>query len=107
VGLDVGQGEVVMVGAPAASTPTTRTSGRMAARAAAIPAISPPPPMGTTTVSASGASSASSSPMVPWPAMISGSSNGGTSTAPSVSPRALALAMQSSTACPLMRTVAP
>ena len=32
-----------MVGAPAASTPTTRTSGRTAARAAAIPEMSPPP----------------------------------------------------------------
>ena len=96
-----------MVGAPAASTPTTRMSGRTAARAAAIPAMSPPPPMGTTTVCASGASAASSSPMVPWPAMISGSSKGGTSTAPSTSPRALALAMQSSTAWPPMRTVAP
>ena len=71
-----------MVGAPAASTPITRTSGRIAARAAAIPEISPPPPMGTTTVVASGASEASSRPMVPWPAMISGSSKGGTSTAP-------------------------
>jgi hypothetical protein len=63
--------------------------------------------MGTTTVVASGASEASSSPMVPWPAMISGSSKGGTSTAPSASPRVLALAMQSSTAWPAMRTVAP
>jgi hypothetical protein len=96
-----------MVGAPAASTPTTRMSGRIAAMAAATPAISPPPPMGTTTVSASGASAASSSPMVPWPAMISGSSKGGTSTAPSSSPCDLALAMQSSTAWPPTRTVAP
>jgi hypothetical protein len=96
-----------MVGAPAASTPTTRTSGLTAARAAAIPEMSPPPPTGTTTVSASGASAASSRPMVPWPATISGSSKGGTNTAvPSVH-RSLALAMQSSTAWPLIRTVAP
>ena len=94
-----------MVGARPASIPTTRTSGPDPARAAAIPETSPPPPTGTTTVVASGASSASSSPMVPWPAMISGSSKGGTNTA-SPSRHVLALAMQSSTAWPLRRTVA-
>ena len=36
--------------APAACTPTTRTSGRSALTAIAIPASSPPPPVGTSTV---------------------------------------------------------
>ena len=81
------------VGAPAASTPTTRTWGRGPAirppgpirrgwfprvRAAATPDARPPPPTGTTTTSASGASSASSRPMVPCPAMTAASSKGGT-----------------------------
>ena len=63
--------------------------------------------MGMTTVVASGASSANSRPMVPWPAMISGSSKGGTNTASPSRHTSLALAMQSSTAWPLIRTVAP
>ena len=40
----------------------------------AMPEISPPPPTGTTTTSRSGRSSIISSPVVPCPAMISGSS---------------------------------
>ena len=51
--------------APAASTPTTRTSGRVHASAVATPEMRPPPPTATTTTSASGASSASSRPTVP------------------------------------------
>ncbi len=96
-----------MQAAPDGSTPTTRTPGRSAARAAAMPEMSPPPPTATTTVSASGASSASSSPMVPCPAMISGSSKGGTNTAPRSSPKRLAATMQSSTVSPPSCTVAP
>ena len=65
--------------APAASTPTTRTAALVWASAVAIPEIRPPPPIGTTTTSrSSGASSTSSRPMVPWPAITRGSSNGGT-----------------------------
>ncbi len=45
--------------------------------------------------------------MVPWPAMMSGSSNGGTNTAPRSAANRLAAAMQSSTASPPSLTVAP
>ena len=100
-----------MVGAPAASTPMTwgrvAPGGVARATAALIPDMRPPPPTGTTITSASGASSSSSSPMVPWPAITSGSSNGGTYTAPWSTANCLARAMQSSTTSPSRRTVAP
>ena len=53
-------------------------SGSSAASAAAIPEIRPPPDTGTSTTATSGASSAISRPMVPWPAITSRWSNGGT-----------------------------
>ena len=64
-------------------TPMTRIAGEADLIARAMPAMRPPPESGTTTVSRSGQSSSSSSPMVPWPAMTSGWSKGGTSTRPS------------------------
>ena len=63
--------------APAACTPTSRTSGRSDFTATAIPAASPPPPMPTTMVRTSGHCSRISSPTVPCPAMMSGWSKGG------------------------------
>ena len=54
----------------AACTPTTRSSGRRAASAIAMPDARPPPPTGTTTVPGpSGSCSTSSSPSVPCPAI--------------------------------------
>ena len=67
-----------MGAAPAASTPMTWAPLARPRKPAATPEMSPPPPTGTSTTVASGTSSASSSPIVPWPAMTSGSSNGGT-----------------------------
>ena len=68
--------------APAACTPTTRTSGRSALIARATPPSSPPPPVGTSTVRTSGACSSTSRPRVPCPATMSTWSNGWISTAP-------------------------
>jgi hypothetical protein len=50
---------------PLAWTPMTRTSGRSALTATAIPAAIPPPPMPTTIVRTSGRCSRISSPTVP------------------------------------------
>ena len=70
-------------GAQAATwTPITSTSGRAALTAIAMPEQSPPPPTGTTTRARSGTSSSSSSPSDPWPATMSGSSNGCTKASP-------------------------
>ena len=66
-----------------ASTPITRAPGSRARIATATPAASPPPPTGTTTVAVCGACSAISSPIVPWPAITSGSSKGGIRVMPS------------------------
>ncbi len=52
-------------------TPMTRTSGRCALTAAAMPASKPPPPAETTTVRTSGHCSRISRPQVPWPATMS------------------------------------
>ena len=67
---------------PAAWTPTIRTDGCSARSAIATPDSSPPPPHGTTTTSRPGTCSASSSPIVPWPAITSSSSNADTNVAP-------------------------
>ena len=56
--------------------------GHSALIAVPIPDASPPPLTGTSTLSTSGRSSAISRPIVPCPAMMSGWSNGGTSTPP-------------------------
>mmetsp|Transcript_18395 Transcript_18395/g.49810 ORF Transcript_18395/g.49810 Transcript_18395/m.49810 type:complete len:215 (+) Transcript_18395:287-931(+) len=56
------------------STPMTFTFGLSVFAASAMPAIRPPPPTGTTMASTLGSCSSSSMPMVPVPAMISGSS---------------------------------
>ena len=55
-------------------TPTTWILGSADLRAKAIPPSRPPPDNGTTTVSKPGNSSSSSRPIVPCPAMMSGSS---------------------------------
>ena len=55
----------------------TRTAGRSALTAVATPLARPPPPIGHEHGRESGRSSTISSPIVPWPAMIRSSSNGG------------------------------
>ena len=67
-----------MAGESSGSTPTTRLPWA----ATAIPEMSPPPPTGTISVVVSGRSSTTSSPTVPWPAIVSGWSNGWTSVRP-------------------------
>ena len=88
-------------------TPTTSTSGRADLTAIAIPLQSPPPPTGTTTFARSGTSSSSSSPSEPWPATMSGSSNGWMNASPPSRARSLARTRQSSTESPPMCTTAP
>src|SRR6476659_1394585 len=61
-------------GHAAEETPITARLGLSACRAMALPAIKPPPPTGTTIMSRSGTSSRTSKAMVPWPAMMRGSS---------------------------------
>ncbi len=63
-----------IAGQAAAWTPRISISGRSALTAVATPLISPPPPIGTTSTSTSGTSAMISRPIVPWPAMIAGSS---------------------------------
>ena len=65
-----------MDAAPAAWTPTIRQSGFSCFTAKAMPPMRPPPPMGTTICSTSGSCSRISRPMVPWPAITSGSLKG-------------------------------
>ena len=84
-----------------------RTFGADCRTAAATPAISPPPPTGTTTVWTSGTSASTSRPTVPCPAMTSGWSNGGMSTAPVSAENRAAAASASSTAWPTSSTLAP
>ena len=72
-----------------------------------MPEMSPPPPTGTMTVDPAGMSSASSSPTVPCPAMMKGSSKGGTNVAPVAAASARAAAMASSTVAPANRMAAP
>ena len=93
--------------APAACTPTTRTSGRLALTAIATPASRPPPPVGTITVCTSGACSSTSSPSVPAPLMMSTWSNGWISTAPVSSANRRAAASDSSSTLPSNTTSAP
>ena len=93
--------------APAACTPTTRTSGRSALIASATPPSSPPPPVGTSTVRTSGACSSTSSPRVPCPATMSTWSNGWISTAPVSSANRRAAASDSSSTLPSKTTSAP
>mmetsp|Transcript_384 Transcript_384/g.733 ORF Transcript_384/g.733 Transcript_384/m.733 type:complete len:251 (+) Transcript_384:645-1397(+) len=68
-----------MAHAPNGSTPMILMSGRTRFRYAPTPEMRPPPPTGRKTASSSalGAWRRSSRPMVPWPAMTSGSSKGG------------------------------
>ena len=47
-----------------------------------MPAMQPPPPTGTITVGSPPSCSSISAATVPWPAMVRGSSNGGTRVAP-------------------------
>ena len=67
-----------MASAPSGSTPITLHPGFALFSQAAIPLNSPPPPTGTSTASTSGQSCMISRPTVPWPAITSKSSNGGT-----------------------------
>mmetsp|Transcript_11517 Transcript_11517/g.40711 ORF Transcript_11517/g.40711 Transcript_11517/m.40711 type:complete len:204 (-) Transcript_11517:97-708(-) len=67
---------------PRGSTATTCVRGDTANAAAAIPARRPPPDTGTRIKSKSPWSSHSSSPIVPWPEMTTGSSNGCRTAAP-------------------------
>src|SRR2546428_5007680 len=71
-----------IVGAPRVSTPTTRTPVRRSVSATARPAMRPPPPTATTTRPTFGSSSSISRPIVPCPAITSGSSCGWISVAP-------------------------
>ena len=90
-----------MLAAPSGSAPTIRTDGHRSRSQSAIPAIRPPPPTGTTTVSnGSGHCSCSSIEIVPWPAIVRGSSNGWASTAPVASLAASAAAPASSYVAP-------
>ena len=93
--------------ASAACTPTTRTSGRLALIASAIPASSPPPPVGTSTVRTSGACSSTSSPQVPWPVRMSGWSKGWMNTAPVSSENCWARTSASVSESPWKSTSAP
>ena len=68
-----------IVAHPSGSTPITRIRS---SNHAAIPASGPPPPQLIKTVSTSGTCSSTSSPIVPWPAITSGWSNGCISSAP-------------------------
>ena len=61
-----------------------------------MPDASPPPPIGISTVSTSGTCSASSSPIVPWPAITTGSSNGWTNVAPCSATYSIAASRHSS-----------
>ena len=88
-------------------TPTSRTSGRTALSAIAIPAASPPPPIGITSVPMSGSCSASSSPIVPCPAITRSSSKACTNVAPIDSTYSCAAAIDSSKPAPASSTWAP
>jgi hypothetical protein len=84
-----------------------RTPGRTARSASEIPDASPPPPIGITNVVASGTCSASSRPIVPCPAITSGSSNGCTNVAPVSSTYPRAESRHSSSAGPVSSISAP
>ena len=86
-----------MDAASAGSTPTTRVCGWRSASQARQPEIIPPPPIGTTSTSGAYPNcSTISCATVPWPAMVSGWSNAGTSVAPDDSASATAAAAASS-----------
>ena len=72
-----------------------------------MPAANPPPPIGTTIVCTSGTCSMISSPTVPWPATMSGWSNGWMSTAPVRSANSWAATSASVTPVPENSTSAP
>ena len=93
--------------APSAWTPITRTSGRTAASAVADAREQAAPADRDQHASPIGASSAISSPIVPWPAMIAGWSNGGTYVASCSTAYRRASAMHSSTAPGTVTTSAP
>ena len=88
-------------------TPTISMSGRACFTATAMPAMRPPPPTGTTSTSRSGRAASISSATVPWPAMIAGSSNAGTSVAPVRVARSWASAVASVRVAPVRTTWAP
>ena len=99
--------EAISPGTADAWTPTTRTAGSSDCTATAIPAASPPPPTGTRTVRTSGHCSMISKPSVPWPATMSGWSNGWMNTAPVRSENRSASSSASSTDDPCRITDAP
>ena len=72
-----------------------------------MPPIRPPPESGTSTQSSAGRSSSSSSPIVPWPAITSGSSNGETKVRPRSAASCLATTSASSWLRPTIWTSAP
>mmetsp|Transcript_22631 Transcript_22631/g.45193 ORF Transcript_22631/g.45193 Transcript_22631/m.45193 type:complete len:210 (-) Transcript_22631:858-1487(-) len=90
--------EEVMPAASSASTPMTLTSGLTLLTYAAIPASMPPPPQQTNTASMGVDTDCFriSMPIVPWPAMTSGSSKGWIIVRPSSSISLLASAAASS-----------
>jgi hypothetical protein len=72
------------------------------ARYVVMPAMQPPPPTGTITKSGSPSSwSRISAAMVPWPAIVRGSSYGGTSVAPVRATSSSAAAAASSYVLPM------
>mmetsp|Transcript_9472 Transcript_9472/g.38913 ORF Transcript_9472/g.38913 Transcript_9472/m.38913 type:complete len:215 (-) Transcript_9472:603-1247(-) len=100
--------------APAGSTPMMRTSGARRLMYDAMPAISPPPPTGTKTACGTSPRPRSlptsrriSMPVVPWPAMTAGSSNGGMKMRPSSLARCIAYACVASYVSPTSATVPP
>jgi len=76
-------------------------------RAIEIPAARPPPPTGSRNVCASGSCSASSSPIVPCPAITTGSSNACTKVAPVSSALFIAVLIASSNPAPERMVSAP
>mmetsp|Transcript_31571 Transcript_31571/g.82528 ORF Transcript_31571/g.82528 Transcript_31571/m.82528 type:complete len:268 (+) Transcript_31571:767-1570(+) len=94
--------DAVMPAASSASTPITITPGRTRLTYAAIPASIPPPPQQTKTASSllPVICLRISMPIVPWPAMTYGSSNGWISVRPSSSTSRIASACASSYEAP-------
>jgi hypothetical protein len=96
-----------MAGKRADWTPITHSPGFMARVTVAMPETSPPPPTATTSVSRSGWARSISRPMVPCPAITSGSSKGCTKASPCSSARRIAWSRASSKPSPWSSTSAP